>query len=46
MATGVAVEEVESQICEAIGFHFDGLRVDEMQIPQPASRVGYVDIAA
>ena len=45
-ATGKTVEEVESQIREAIEFHLDGLRQDGMQIPQPSSRVEYVDIAA
>ena len=45
-ATGKTVEEVESQIREAIEFHLDGLRQDGMQIPQPSSRVEYVDMAA
>ena len=46
VATGASVEEVEAQIREAIEFHLDGLREDGVQIPQPASRVEYVDVAA
>ncbi len=46
VATGATVEETESQIREAIEFHLDGLRQDGAAIPQPASRVEYVDIAA
>ena len=46
VATGATVEEAESQIREAIEFHLDGLREDGIAIPQPASRVEYVEIAA
>ncbi|MBA3754258.1 MAG: type II toxin-antitoxin system HicB family antitoxin [Nitrospira sp.] len=46
VATGVTVEEVETQIREAIEFHLEGLRDDGLPMPQPASRVKYVDVAA
>ena len=46
VATGVTIEEVESQIREAIEFHLEGMREDGTPIPPPASRVDYVDIAA
>lgn len=46
VATGATVEEAESQIREAIEFHLDGLREDGVAIPQPASRVDYVEIVA
>jgi predicted RNase H-like HicB family nuclease len=46
VATGVTVEEVETQIREAIAFHLDGLREDGLPVPAPASRFEYVDIAA
>lgn len=46
VATGATVEDVESQIREAIEFHLDGLREDGRPIPAPASRVEYVEIAA
>ena len=45
VATGATVEEVESQIREAIEFHLAGMREDGVVIPAPASRVEYVDIA-
>ncbi|HVC11539.1 MAG TPA: type II toxin-antitoxin system HicB family antitoxin [Burkholderiales bacterium] len=46
VATGASVEEVESQIREAIEFHLEGLREDGVSIPQPASRVEYIDVTA
>jgi len=46
VATGGTIEEVESQIREAIEFHLEGMREDGTPIPPPASRVDYVDIAA
>lgn len=46
VATGATVEEAESQIREAIEFHLDGLREDGIAIPQPTSRVDYIDVAA
>ena len=46
ITTGATVQEVESQIREAIEFHLEGLREDGLPIPAPASRVDYVEIAA
>jgi len=46
IATGATVEETEAQIREAIEFHLEGMREEGLPIPQPASRVEYVDIAA
>ncbi len=46
VATGGTIEEVESQIREAIEFHLEGLREYGTPIPPPASRVDYVDIVA
>ena len=46
VATGATAEEAEAQIREAIEFHLEGLRHDGAPIPQPASRVEYVDVAA
>jgi predicted RNase H-like HicB family nuclease len=46
VATGATVEETEAQIREAIEFHLDGMREEGAEIPQPASRVEYVDVAA
>lgn len=46
VATGATIDEIELQIREAIEFHLDGMREDGTSIPQPASRVEYIDIAA
>ena len=46
VATGATIEEAESQIREAIEFHLDGLREDGIAVPQPTSRVDYIDVAA
>jgi predicted RNase H-like HicB family nuclease len=46
VATGATVQETESQIREAIEFHIAGLREDGVPVPQPSSRVDYVDVPA
>lgn len=46
VATGFTVEEAEREIREAIGFHIEGLVEDGLPIPQPASIVEYLEIAA
>ena len=46
VATGATVEETESQIREAIEFHLEGLRADNLPIPPASSRVDYVEVAA
>ena len=46
VATGSTVEEAERAIREAIQFHLDGMRDDGTPIPQPTSRVDYVEVAA
>ena len=46
VATGDTIEEVEREIQEAIEFHLEGLRADGLPIPEPSSRVEYVEVAA
>ncbi len=46
VATGSTIEETERAICEAIGFHLEGLRADDLPIPPASSRVDYVEVAA
>lgn len=46
VATGATAEEAELEIRGAIEFHLEGLREDGLPIPQPASRVEYVDVPA
>ena len=46
VATGATLEEAETQIREAIEFHLEGLRADNLPIPPASSRVDYVEVAA
>ena len=46
VATGSTVEETEQAIRAAIEFHIEGLREDGAAVPQPTSRVDYVEVAA
>jgi predicted RNase H-like HicB family nuclease len=46
VATGNTIAETEQAIREAIEFHIEGLREDGAAIPQPTSRVDYVEVAA
>jgi len=46
VATGATIEETERSIREAIEIHVEGLRANGLPIPEPSSRVEYVDVAA
>lgn len=46
VATGDTVEDAEREIREAIQFHLEGLRADNLPIPPASSRVDYVEVAA
>ena len=46
IATGNTVEDTERSIREAIEFHLDGLREDNLPIPPASSHVDYVEVAA
>jgi predicted RNase H-like HicB family nuclease len=46
VATGASVKEAENEIREAIEFHIEGLVEDGLPVPQPASIVEYLEIAA
>ena len=46
IAAGITVEEAAQTIREAIEFHLAGLREDGSPVPQPSSRVDYVEVAA
>jgi predicted RNase H-like HicB family nuclease len=46
VATGDTLEEVETQIRQAMNFHLEGLREDGLPAPRPSSQVEYVEIAA
>ena len=46
VATGATVQDTENVLREAIEFHLEGLRADGLPIPEPSSRVEYVEVAA
>ena len=46
VTTGDSVEEILCLMKEAIEFHIDGLHEDGLPIPEPSSRVEYVEVAA
>jgi predicted RNase H-like HicB family nuclease len=46
VAVGDPVEETEREIQEAIEFHLEGLRADGLPVPEPSSRVEYVEVTS
>jgi predicted RNase H-like HicB family nuclease len=44
VSVGDTLDEVKSEIREAIAFHLDGMREDGLPIAPPRSRAEYVDI--
>ena len=46
VAAGSSIQEVEQAIREAIEFHLEGLRSENLPIPTASSRVEYVEVAA
>ncbi len=46
IATGQTLSEVEAEISEAISFHIEGMIQDGLPIPEAASHVEYVEVAA
>ncbi len=46
VAAADTVEEIEREIQEAIEFHLEGMRADGLEIPEPSSRVEYIEVAA
>jgi len=46
VATGDTAEDVGRLIREAIELHLEGMAEDGLPIPEPSSRVEYVEVAA
>jgi predicted RNase H-like HicB family nuclease len=44
VVTGATVEETESLLREAIDLHLEGMRVDGLPIPEPASLIKYIEV--
>ena len=45
VATGSTLQDVESEMREAIAFHIEGLREDGLDVTAPASQVEYLEVA-
>ncbi len=43
-ATGATQREVETLLREAIALHLNGMREDNLPIPEPSSKVEYLDV--
>lgn len=43
VATGATIAETQQQIQEAIAFHLQGLREDNLPIPEPTTLCEYVE---
>jgi predicted RNase H-like HicB family nuclease len=46
VGTGATAEETKSVLREAIDLHLRGIRADGLPIPEPSSRVAYLEISA
>ncbi len=46
VSTGATRDEVENNMREAIEFHLDGLKLEGLDIPQPATTSAYINVAA
>ncbi len=46
VATGATLKDAEDSIREAIEFHLEGMKAENLPIPRPSSRVDYVEVAA
>lgn len=46
VATGQTVEETEMQIKEAIQLHLQGMREDDLTVPEPSCQVEHNKVAA
>ena len=46
VAVGDTVDETEREIQGAIEFHLEGLRADGLPVPEPSSRVEYVEVTS
>jgi predicted RNase H-like HicB family nuclease len=46
VAVGATQEEVQANMREAVHFHVDGLRAENLPVPAPSSLSAYVDIPA
>ena len=45
VATGKSLEEAERSIRDALRFHIDGMKAENLPVPQPSVAVEYVEIS-
>ena len=45
VATGTTIKETLNQMKNAIQFHIEGLKSEDLPIPKPSSKVEYVEIS-
>ncbi|BAQ61895.1 hypothetical protein GM3708_2301 [Geminocystis sp. NIES-3708] len=43
VATGYTIEEVKNEMTQAIAFHLEGLREEDLPIPLPLSLTDYIE---
>jgi len=46
ISTGPTRAAVEANMREAIEFHIEGLRREQLPVPEPSSESAYIDVAA
>lgn len=46
VSSGRTLEETESNMCEAIEFHLEGMRLEGLTAPEPHTYSAYVEIPA
>lgn len=46
VSTGATREELEQNMREAIEFHLDGLKAENLEIPKPTTSSAYVEVVA
>ena len=45
VATGTTIKETLNQMKNAIQFHIEGLKSEDLPIPKPSSKVEYVEVS-
>ncbi|NJO79070.1 MAG: type II toxin-antitoxin system HicB family antitoxin [Cyanobacteria bacterium RM1_2_2] len=46
VSAGTTREEIEQKMREAVEFHWDGLKLEGLEIPQPTTSSAYIEVAA
>jgi predicted RNase H-like HicB family nuclease len=42
--SAITLDEIKAEIRDAIEFHLEGMREDDLPIPKPSSRAEYVEV--